>query len=175
VEVRLRELSAQGDPLEKLAGVVDSEIFRAEPVAGMGPRDRSRGGRPPVDPVLKLRMLVLQAMHGLSLAQTGCPLCDRPSRMRLGGARPRRRRAGREHLVGRTRGPDRRRRARRADRPSRPGDHLGDHLPMAEPIVDATLVAAPRQRNTDGEKARIEAGETAAEIRRETPPSAREG
>ena len=31
-------------------------------------------------------------------------------------------------------------------------------------IVDATIVAAPKQRNTDGEKADIQAGETAGEI-----------
>ena len=69
VEHRLRQLSERGDPLEKLAATVDFEIFRAELVAALGPRDRAKGGRPPFDPVLKFRMLVLQAMHGLSLAQ----------------------------------------------------------------------------------------------------------
>ena len=38
------------------------------------------------------------------------------------------------------------------------------YLPMAGQIVDATLVAAPRQRNTGEEKARIKAGETAQDI-----------
>jgi IS5 family transposase len=33
------------------------------------------------------------------------------------------------------------------------------YLPMAGQIVAATLVAAPRQRNTEAEKARIKAGE----------------
>ena len=33
------------------------------------------------------------------------------------------------------------------------------YLPMGGQIVDATLVAAPRQRNTDAEKAPIKAGE----------------
>ena len=37
VEERLRELSAQGDPLEKLATTVDFEIFRADLVAALGP------------------------------------------------------------------------------------------------------------------------------------------
>ena len=41
VDERLRELSAQGDPLEKLAGTVDFEIFRAELDAALGLRDRS--------------------------------------------------------------------------------------------------------------------------------------
>ena len=48
------------------------------------------------------------------------------------------------------------------------------YLPMAGQIVDATLVAAPRQRNTDAEKARIKAGETAAEIWPEKPAKARQ-
>jgi hypothetical protein len=33
------------------------------------------------------------------------------------------------------------------------------YLPMGGQIIDATLVAAPRQHNTDGEKAAIKAGE----------------
>ena len=67
VEERLRELTARGDPLEKLGVTVDFEIFRADLEAALGPRDPSKGGRPPFDPVLKFRMLVLQAMHGPSL------------------------------------------------------------------------------------------------------------
>jgi IS5 family transposase len=38
------------------------------------------------------------------------------------------------------------------------------YLPMSGQIVDATLVAAPRQRNTDEEKAAIKAGRSADEI-----------
>jgi hypothetical protein len=88
VEHRLRELSAQGDPLEKLAAIVDFEIFRHELEAALGSRDRSKGGRPPFDPVLKVRMPVLQAMHGLSLAQTEFPVSDRLSWMRFCGLGP---------------------------------------------------------------------------------------
>jgi len=88
VEERLRELSAQGDPLEKLGATVDFEIFRGELDAALGPRDRSKGGRPPFDPVLNFRMLVLQAMHGLSLAQTEFLVADRLSWMRFCGLGP---------------------------------------------------------------------------------------
>jgi hypothetical protein len=35
VEDRLRELSAQGDPLEKLAATVDFELFRADLTASL--------------------------------------------------------------------------------------------------------------------------------------------
>jgi hypothetical protein len=83
VQERLRELSAQGDPLEKLAATVEFEMFRAELAAALGSRDRSRGGRPAFDAVLKFRMLVLQALHGLSLAQTEYLVADRLSWMRF--------------------------------------------------------------------------------------------
>ena len=46
------------------------------------------------------------------------------------------------------------------------------YLPMLGQIVDATLVAAPRQRNSEGEKAAIKAGKTATEI---WPEGARQG
>ena len=79
VEHRLRQLSERGDPLERLASTVDFEIFRAELDARFGTRDRSMGGRPSFDPVLMFRLLVLQAMHGLSLAQTEFLVADRLS------------------------------------------------------------------------------------------------
>lgn len=41
VQERLRELSARGDPLEKLAVTVDFELFRAVLAAALGSRDRS--------------------------------------------------------------------------------------------------------------------------------------
>ncbi len=44
---------------------------------------------------------------------------------------------------------------------------------MAGPIVDDTLVAAPRQRNADAQKAWIGAGGTAARIRPEKPAKGR--
>jgi len=46
------------------------------------------------------------------------------------------------------------------------------YLPMSGQIIDASLVAAPRQRNTDGEKAAIKAGKTAAEIWPDKPAKA---
>ena len=174
VEHRLRELSAQGDPLEKLAATVDFEIFRAGLEAAMGSRDRSKGGRPPFDPVLKFRMLVLQAMHGLSLAQTEFLVADRLSWMRFcrlgpGDAVPDANTLWdfREALIA----------AGALDalfaRLDRAITEAG-YLPMSGQIVDATLVAAPRQRNTETEKARIRAGETAADIWPDKPAKARQ-
>jgi len=45
---------------------------------------------------------------------------------------------------------------------------------VAGQIVDATIVAAPKQRNTDGEKADIKAGETAGKIWPDKPAKARQ-
>ena len=88
VEDRLKQLSAEGDPLEKLNATVDFEMFR--PVLGkaVGRADASKGGRPGFDVVLKFRMLVLQAMHGLSLRQTEYLVRDRLSWMRFCGLGP---------------------------------------------------------------------------------------
>lgn len=174
VEHRLRELSEHGDPLEKLGATVDFEMFRADLEAALRPRDPARGGRPGFDPVLKFRMLVLQAMHGLSLDQTEYLVADRLSWMRFCGLGP-----GdavpdantlwdfREALIG----------AGALDglfaRLDRAITEAG-YLPMSGQIVDATLVAAPRQRNTDAEKAAIKAGKTAGNIWPEKPARARQ-
>ena len=46
----------------------------------MGGRRAGKGGRPPLNPVLKVRMLVLQSLHGLSLReQTELAVGDRLS------------------------------------------------------------------------------------------------
>ena len=77
-ERRLRERSAQGDPLETLGATVDLEMLRPALLAAMGRRVPRRGGRLGFDPVLKFRMLVLQPLHGLSLEQTEYLLRDQP-------------------------------------------------------------------------------------------------
>lgn len=144
VEERLKALSEQGDPLERLAATIYFEMFRPDLVKALGQPDRSKGGRPPFDPVLKFRILVLQAMHGLSLAQTEYLLKDRLSWMRFcrlgpGDSVPDANTLWdfREALIV-------------ADalealfaRLDRAITEAG-YLPMSGQIVDATLVAAPR-------------------------------
>ncbi len=174
VEARLRELSAQGDPLEKLAATVDFEMFRPDLAAALGPRDLAKGGRPPFDPVLKFKMLVLQAMHGLSREQTEYLVRDRLSWMRFCGLGPGDRVPDantlwdfQETLIA----------AGALDslfvRLDRAITEAG-YLPMGGQIVDATLVAAPRQRNTEAEKAAIKQGKTAEEIWPDKPAKARQ-
>ncbi len=45
-------------------------------------------------------------------------------------------------------------------------------VPMAGQLVDASLVPAPKQRNTEAEKAAIKAGKPAKEIRPDEPNKA---
>jgi len=46
VEERLKELSAEGDPLEKLASTVDFELFRPVLAKAVRRASQSKGGRP---------------------------------------------------------------------------------------------------------------------------------
>src|SRR3954470_3988956 len=85
VDERLRELSAKGDDLERISGLVDFEMFRAE-LEGAVPRsDGSKGGRPAFDHVLMFKVLLLQAMHTLSDERCEYLVRDRLSFMRFLG------------------------------------------------------------------------------------------
>ena len=171
---RLAEISARGDPLETLAATVDFEMFRPVLVRVLGERPRWRGGRPGFDPVLKFRMLVLQSLHGLSLEATEYLVRDRLSWMRFcrlgpGDAVPDANTLWdfREALI----------RAGALDDLFARLDQAitaAGYLPRGGQIVDATLVAAPRQRLTDGEKAQIKEGRTAAEVWPDEPAKARQ-
>ena len=164
VEERLREVSARGDRLEKLLKIVDFELFQAVLSEALGPVDGSKGGRPPFDAVLKFKMLYLQAQHGLSFEATEHLVRDRLSWMRFCGL----------SIVDSV--PDAntlwdfRETLIRAGALDRLFAHLdraikdAGFLPMSGQIVDASLVAAPRQRNSEEEKAAIKAGKKAAEI-----------
>ena len=79
------ELSEQGDPLEKLVAIVDFELFRPVLDEALGRMDRSKGGRPPFDAILKFKMLYLQAQHGLGFEATEHLVRDRLSWMRFCG------------------------------------------------------------------------------------------
>jgi hypothetical protein len=59
---RLKWLSAAGDPLERLALVVEFELFRPALDAALKRSERAKGGCPPYDAVLLFRVLVLQTL-----------------------------------------------------------------------------------------------------------------
>ena len=83
VEERLQRLSDIGDQLEAYAAVVDFEIFRADLEAALGYSDGAKGGRPPYDPVLMFKILVIQAQNGLSDDKAEFLINDRLSFMRM--------------------------------------------------------------------------------------------
>jgi hypothetical protein len=52
---RLKDLSENGDPLEKLSQIVNFELFRDELEKGLNFSEGLKGGRPPTTPFLFLR------------------------------------------------------------------------------------------------------------------------
>ena len=158
LDERLRQLSSGGDPLERLSAVVDFELFRKPLAKALKRSDRAKGGRPPYDAVLMFKVLVLQALYNLSDDRCEYQIRDRLSFMRFLGlsledAVPDAKTIWlfREHLTE----------ARSIDNLfARFDKHLArsGYLAMGGQIVDATIVVAPKQRNTDGEKADIKAG-----------------
>ena len=77
VDERYARLSAAGDPLERLNTVVAWEMFRKPLAKALNRPDRSQGGRPPYDAVMMFKILVLQALYGLSDEQAEFQIMDR--------------------------------------------------------------------------------------------------
>jgi IS5 family transposase len=177
VEERLAAFSAKGDALEKLGQLVDFEAFRADLERAVLRADRARGGRPPFDHVLMFKVLVLQTSHSLSDERTEYLIKGRLSFMRflrlsLADAVPDANTIWtfREALT----------QAVVEGSPAieilfgRFDAILGNagFLAMGGQIVDATIVAAPKQRNNDDEKRAIKDGKTAGEIWPDKPAKA---
>lgn len=158
LDERYAALAAAGDPLVRLGALVDFELFRPRLVRALRRSDRGKGGRPPYDPVLMFKIMVLQALYGLSDDQTEFQIRDRLSFMRFLGLGLHDRVPDaktvwlfRELLV----------RAKAVEGLFDAFDaDLRDHgyLAMSGQIVDATIVAAPKQRNSAAEKDALKAG-----------------
>jgi len=163
VEERLKELSVKGDDLERLSAIVDFEMFRADLERAVPRSDRSKGGRPAYDHVLMFRVLILQSSHSLSDERTEYLIKDRLSFMRFLG------------LSLAQSVPDAnsiwnfREALTRAKIDGKPAIEVlfkrfdaaltkAGFLAMGGQIIDATIVAAPKQRNTEAEKKDIKDG-----------------
>jgi IS5 family transposase len=158
LDERYEVLSAAGDPLERLAAVIDFELFRGELDAALERSDRARGGRPPYDPVLMFKVLVLQTLYTLSDDQTEYQIRDRLSFMRFLG------------LALEDRVPDAKTVWLFRERLTRAGAverlftrfdvvlRAAGYLAMGGQIVDATIVQARRPRLTSDEKATVKGG-----------------
>jgi IS5 family transposase len=159
---RYAALSAAGDPLERLALVIDFELFRDELEAALARSDRAKGGRPPYDAVLMFKVLLLQALYTLSDDQTEYQIRDRFSFIRflelaLHDPVPDAKTIWlfREQL---TKAGAIERLFARFDAVLRAAGYLA----MGGQIVDATVVEARRPRLTADEKAMVKGGDVPA-------------
>jgi IS5 family transposase len=158
VEERLRRLSDLGDQLLAFAKVIDFEIFRPELSKALAYSDGLQGGRPPFDPVVMFKVLVIQAANALSDERAEFLINDRLSFMRFLG------------LSLSDRIPDARtiwlfREKLTKAQAIKPlferfeaALRQAGYIAMGGQIVDASLIAAPKQRNTEEEKAAIREG-----------------
>jgi IS5 family transposase len=168
---RYEGLDAKSDPLVAILAAVPFELFRlklktALVRGGLRRADvdrKSAAGRKPWDEVLIFKALVLQALYNLSDDQMEYQLRDRLSFMRFVGL-------GLEDAV-----PDAKTLWLYREALAKAGAVEGlfnqfdsylkakGYLAMGGQIIDATIVPAPRQRNSRDDNATVKAGETPAD------------
>lgn len=158
IDERLKRLSDLGDQLEAFSGAVDFEIFRADLVTALAYSDGSQGGRPPFDPVMMFKVLVIQAANSLSDERAEFLISDRLSFMRFLGL----------GLYDRV--PDARTIWLFREKLTKAGAiqplfdrfdtalRASGYIAMGGQIVDASLIPAPKQRNTEDEKNELKEG-----------------
>ena len=157
VEERLARLSGLDDQLEAFSRTVDFKVFRPDLEQALAYSDGSKGGRPPFNPVLMFKILMIQTPNNVSDERTEYLINDRLSFM---------------HFLGlglSDRVPDAKTLSLFRERLTQAGaiERLFDRFdatlrsagyrPMSGQILDTTLVAAPKQRNTNTEKADLRA------------------
>ena len=161
-DMRLMDISKQGDPLEKLDKHINWEVFRPtlERTFEAEEKDVSKGGRPPYDYVMMFKILVLQHLYSIADERTEFAIKDRLSFMRFLG------------LTLKDRVPDEKtiwlfretltRRGAMSKLFNRFNRHLDRNGLIAHKgsIVDASFVEVPRQRNSRDENDDIRNGET---------------
>ncbi len=174
VDERLRRLSDLGDQLEAYGSAMDFEMFRGELEKAVGYTSGKHGGRPPFDVVMMFKILVIQSQNNLSDDRTEFLISDRLSFMRFLGLK----------LSDKV--PDAKTIWKFRDRLTRAGaiDALfrrfesalreAGYIAMSGQIVDSTLVAAPKQRNSAEDKEAIKDGKKATDIWPDDPAKARQ-
>ena len=160
LEFRLQELDKGGEPLPKLNETIDWDQFRPTLETIRDRERKSNAGRPPFDVVLMVKILVLQSLYNLSDEATEYQIRDRLSFMRFLGL-------SLEDSV-----PDAktiwlyREQLTEAQLIETLFVQFDAHLnekgfaARKGQIIDASITAAPRQRNTREENAIIKEGGT---------------
>lgn len=156
IEFRLDDLSKNGDPLEKLNELVPWEDFRKE-LSVLRKDTSKKGGRPAFDVIVMFKILILQSIYNLSDDAVEYQINDRLSFMRflklsLGDKVPDAKTiwSFREQLGN-------------AGLERKIFDQFDNYLRqngyMAKQgqIVDASIVAVPKQRNSREDNAKIKA------------------
>jgi len=82
---RLEKLSQKQDPLERLNGYIDWEIFRPLITQALEKESNGKGGRPPYDYILMFKIMILQRYYNISDEQAEFQILDRLSFMRFLG------------------------------------------------------------------------------------------
>lgn len=83
VEERLSRLSDLGDQLEAFSQTMDFGVFRPDLKQALTYAYESKGGRPPFDPMLMFKILVIQTLNNLPDKRTEYLINDRLSFMRF--------------------------------------------------------------------------------------------
>ena len=147
--------------INKLNTVIDWEMFRGEleSILGYNNRDPKRGGRPPFDAVLMLKVLVLQKYYGLSDEETEFQIMDRFSFLQFLGLQPGDHVADARTIWDFKQLLEKDQRDGSARLFKRFGQALTANGLLAKEgsLVDASFVAAPRQRNTREQNEQIKA------------------
>lgn len=82
---RVEELSRRASSLDRLDELVDFEFFREKLLELLDYGDHAKGGRPPWDPVLMLKVLIVQRYYDLGDEETEFQILDRFSFQRFLG------------------------------------------------------------------------------------------
>jgi len=158
-QIRFDQLDIGGDPLPRLKNLVDWERFRPELEAVRDRERKSNAGRKPFDVILMFKVLVLQSLYNLSDEKIEFQIRDRLSFMRfldlsLGDAVPDEKTIWlfREQLTE----------AGVMKRLFKEFDQFLEEKGFCArrgQIIDASIVEAPRQRNSRQENQQIKAGQ----------------
>jgi IS5 family transposase len=174
LDFRMNEIAQGGDPLIKLNEAIEWERFRPYVESIRTKERKSRAGRPPFDGVMMFKILILQSLYNLADAATEYQIRDRLSFMRFLG------------LTLADRVPDAKtiwlfREQLTEAELVEPLFAIFDGILNEKgftarkgQIIDASIVAAPRQRNTREENETIKETGKAPEAWEDKPAKLRQ-